>query len=103
MKVFVLTVVMLMIFCGCATDPTQAQVTMLDRTLLRIAKEHILKNRPEWGYEIDHPYSVRDKGSYWEVVFSLPAPKDGELVLGGVPVVWIEKESMKVIRLYHTQ
>lgn len=71
---------------------------MNNEELIQRAKEAIIVAHPEWQSELSLPPVVEDKGAYWEVSFELP-----ELTLGGVPVVEIEKHSMKIARVYHTQ
>lgn len=41
---------------------------------------------------------VRDMGGYWEFTYQLP-----EGMLGGAPVVIIEKNTLSIIRSYRTQ
>ena len=76
---------------------------MINEQLISIAKKQIIQERPEWVAKLKRQPQISDKGHYWEIVFLLPQPKDGTFILGGSPIVWIDKETMKVIRLYHTQ
>jgi hypothetical protein len=41
---------------------------------------------------------LKDQGDHWEFLYELPAD-----MLGGSPVVVIDKASKKIIRIYRTQ
>ena len=66
--------------------------------LVQIAKQHIKEQHPTWPDPKGLPPKVTDKGEYWEVTFELPSDTQG-----GVPIVGIDKETLKVLRARHTQ
>ena len=66
-----------------------------------IGARYLREHYPDWAKdEADshHPEVLLDRGTYWEYTFELPAN-----VIGGVPVVEIDKQTLKVLKAYHTQ
>jgi hypothetical protein len=68
----------------------------------KIAKEYLHTSYPNW--EIDNPplagekWEIVDRGNSWEWRYELPPG-----MIGGGPVVIIDKRNLKVIELYFTQ
>jgi len=72
-------------------------MTPTECTVARVAERHITTRFPDFD-SIKNPPIVHDKGDSWEVQYELP---NG--VLGGTPVVIIDKATLKVLRSFHTQ
>lgn len=69
-----------------------------DQELVRIAKNYLGEHRPEWA-DVDHLQPrVTERPDRWEVTWDLPPN-----VLGGTPVVYIDKDTREVTEVYHTQ
>ena len=66
--------------------------------LLKITRDYLQKERPTWVKSLDLPSIVTEHQDYWEVTFKLP-----DDMIGGVPVVEIDKASFIVRKAYHTQ
>ena len=88
---------------GCTNAQPSEKNAMLNEKLISIAKNQINKKRPEWSDKLKRTPQVIDKADYWIITFPLPQPKEDVIVTGGAPVVWIDKKTMEVTRLYHTQ
>jgi hypothetical protein len=65
--------------------------------IVRIAERVLAVRYPEFD-SINKPPVVHDKGTAWEVEYELPKG-----VIGGTPVVVIDKTTMKVLRSFQTQ
>jgi hypothetical protein len=67
---------------------------------LVVARNYLRENRPDWYEETQalERFDVIDKGDTWEV----RAPVSHDL-LGGGPVVEVDKASLHVVRVYHEQ
>lgn len=72
-------------------------VNSIECTVARIAERYITMNYPDFD-SIRSPPIVRDKGTNWEVEYQLPIT-----MIGGTPVIIIEKANLKVLKAYHTQ
>lgn len=48
--------------------------------------------------EIDLPMMVIDRGDAWEVTFEVPPDE-----LRGVPLAWLSKEDLELLRVLHEQ
>lgn len=66
-------------------------------TIFRIAEQYVATHYPDFD-TVKNPPTLKDNGSAWEVFYELPPT-----MLGGTPVVVIDKGTMKVTRAYHTQ
>ena len=67
--------------------------------LLSVARVYLEVHHPDWVEETYRlPFMILDEGDYWEVRFQLP-----ENMVGGTPVVQIDKTTMKVIEAFHEQ
>jgi NTF2 fold immunity protein len=75
----------------------ETSMTRTECTVARVAERHIAVRYPEFD-SIKNPPIVQNKGGTWEVYYELPKE-----VLGGTPVVVIEKATLKVLRSFHTQ
>jgi hypothetical protein len=71
--------------------------TQTEREVARIAEQYVAVHYPKFD-TVKNPPIVEDKGSTWEVDYKLPTD-----VIGGTPVIVIEKNTLKVLRSYHTQ
>lgn len=65
--------------------------------VLRIAEEEIVKRFPSF-FPTSFKQVVSDKGNVWELTYEVPIG-----VLGGVPIVTIDKTTCAIIRIEHTQ
>lgn len=69
-----------------------------EHKLVRIAKDHLQQHRPEWA-NVDHLQAqIIEHPDYWEVAWELPPD-----ILGGTPVLHLDKDTQEVIEVYHTQ
>jgi NTF2 fold immunity protein len=66
-------------------------------TVARIAERQIAQKYPNFD-SVRFPPIVRNKGTTWEVEYQLPIT-----MIGGTPVITIDKASLKVLRPDHTQ
>ena len=79
-------------FVAAETSPTP-----IECTVTRVAERYIAVHYPDFD-SIKNPPIVRDDGTIWTVHYQLPAE-----MIGGTPVIEIEKGSFKVLRAYRTQ
>jgi hypothetical protein len=63
-----------------------------------IGQAYLDSHVPEWKAEYTLPPKVIDRGSYWEYTFALPAN-----TVGGTPVVYIDKQTRQVTKMFHEQ
>lgn len=63
----------------------------------RAAQDCVATRFPDFDIAGSRPI-VQDRGDSWEVEYEMPAG-----VIGGTPVVVIEKNTLKVLRCFHTQ
>jgi hypothetical protein len=67
-----------------------------ERQILAVVREHVrARGWPDPG---DMPHVITEGGTFWRVTFDLP-----EGVLGGVPIVDVDKKTLQVISSCHTQ
>ena len=65
--------------------------------MLRVAQEYIAKRFPSFdatGLKL----RISEEGNLWELTYELP-----EGMLGGVPIITIDKRTCAVVRAQHTQ
>jgi hypothetical protein len=79
------------------TVAAETSMTPIECTVARVAERHIATHYPDFD-SIKNPPVVRDNGKTWTVEYHLP-----EGMIGGTPVIEIEKDSFKVLRAYRTQ
>ncbi len=70
----------------------------LTQKLNLLAEAYILEKYPESTDVLSLDVKIIDRGEYWVVTYILP-----ELSIGGVPEVYIRKDSLMVEKAYHTQ
>ena len=70
---------------------------MPSESISRVAERHIAIRYPDFDSVKNAPI-IYDKGDAWEVEYEL-----SKGVIGGTPVVVIEKGTLKVLRSFHTQ
>ncbi len=75
----------------------ESSMMSMECTVARIAERYIATHYPNFD-SVKNPPVVHDKGDSWEVEYELPKG-----VIGGTPVVVIEKATLKVLRSFHTQ
>ena len=82
-----------------AVDSAEAEkpLTGIECTVARVAERYVAIHYPDFD-SVRSPPIIRDKGNMWEVEYLLP-----ETMIGGTPVILIDKSSLKVMRAYHTQ
>ncbi len=68
-------------------------------TVIKAAKEAIKNEHPEWTKSFNLIPVLADMSTYWEISFHFP----DDTIMGGTPVVELEKDTLKVIKMYHTQ
>jgi len=73
-------------------------MTNIRPRLLDISKKYILKNYPDSTNVFEFNALIEDNTTRWKITYELP-----ELWLGGVPVIFISKDTFQVIEAYHTQ
>jgi len=64
---------------------------------LKIAEKYIAEHYAEFDMTDKKPI-LKDSGDYWEFTYELP-----DYMLGGSPVVVVDKQTRKVIRSFRTQ
>ena len=72
-------------------------MTPTECAVARVAERYVAAHYPDFD-SIKNPPIVRAKGDTWEVEYELPRG-----VLGGTPVVIIEKATLEVSRSFQTQ
>jgi NTF2 fold immunity protein len=72
-------------------------ITLTECAAARVAERYVTTHYPDFD-TVKNPPVVHDKGDAWEVEYELPSG-----VLGGTPVVAVEKATLKVLRSFHTQ
>lgn len=67
-----------------------------EREVARVAERYVAAH---YNFEMSkYPPIVHDKGDNWEIEYELPLG-----MIGGTPVVVVEKATSKVLRSFHTQ
>ena len=80
---------------GCAWRDDMT-ITDVRCTVARVAERWVAKNYPDYDTIKNLPI-VTDQGSHWLVGYNV-----GYMVFGGSPTVEIDKETLRVLRGYHT-
>lgn len=75
----------------------EALMTPTECTVARVAERYITIHYPDFD-SIKNPPVIRDKGEVWIVEYQLP-----EEMIGGTPVIEIEKSSLSVLKAHRTQ
>ena len=75
----------------------EGSMTPAERAVARVAQEYIATRNPDFD-SVKNPPIVHDKGDSWEVEYELPMG-----VIGGTPIVVIDKATLKVLRSFHAQ
>jgi hypothetical protein len=73
------------------------QMTTQEKAALRIGEKFIAGHYADFDKR-NKKLVVKDEGDHWEVTYELP-----EDMIGGAPVVIIDKRTMQVIRSFRTQ
>jgi hypothetical protein len=76
------------------TPPRQLSIDEIKQ----IGQRFLDKNAPLWADEYKLPSTVIDHETYWEYTFLLPAG-----MVGGTPVVYIDKRTLQVTKMFHEQ
>ena len=64
---------------------------------VQIARNYVATRWPSFDLAGSPPI-IYDKGEFWLVEYEFPAS-----FLGGTPVVFIDKKTLKILRAYHQQ
>jgi hypothetical protein len=86
---------------GATISPTTAPIAervLPSEELRNIASSYLREHHPDWTDGFTLPDVVYDCGEYWVYTYELP-----KRMLGGTPVVLIDKKTRAVIRAYHEQ
>jgi hypothetical protein len=97
---YYLTAVMLLVAVWFVLTPGHVQEARMTRdqcTAMRIAERYIAVKYPQFD-SVRFPPVVHERGTSWEVSYELSPD-----MLGGTPVITIDKVTLKVIGAYHTQ
>lgn len=78
--------------------PGNGLTAMDEQKIITIVKAHVKEHFPQSVTDLELRPIFTDRSTYWEVSFELP-----EFTLGGTPVVWVDKETHKVVKSFHTQ
>jgi NTF2 fold immunity protein len=90
-------VVMASAFVSQRSIAKEGSMAPMERAAARVAERYVTTHYP--GFDtIKNPPIVHDNGDVWEVEYELPSR-----VIGGTPVVVIEKATLKVLRSFQTQ
>lgn len=81
---------------GCASLRAE-QMTAKEKEALSVAEKFIAGRYSDFDKHNKKPV-LKDTGNHWEVTYELP-----EDMIGGAPVVIIDKQTMQVIRSFRTQ
>jgi len=86
--------------CGCTCKNMKSDGSMsTESSVVNVALTYLKETAPDWFAEVRNlPPVVVDMGERWKVSFELP-PRS----IGGVPEVTIEKTSLRVTAVIHTQ
>jgi NTF2 fold immunity protein of polymorphic toxin system component len=68
-----------------------------ERAAIETARQYVTRHYPDFDIG-NNPPIVREAAGTWEIEYELP-----KFMLGGTPVVVIEKDTFRVLRSYHTQ
>jgi hypothetical protein len=71
--------------------------TPAESAAAQVAQDYAATRFPEFD-TVKNPPLVQDKGDSWEVEYELPKG-----TLGGTPVAIVDKNTLKVLRSFHTQ
>ena len=95
----VLTIALLSIgLCGSCRPSSPKGDKMSNEEVFQIAAQYIEKFHPDWKEELGFPHKVADHGDYWLVTFALPPHMQG-----GAPVLHVDKQSRRVVQVFHEQ
>ena len=94
-----LCAIFMVILTSCDSHHTNTKSMSNSREeLLKITRDYLQKEQPTWVKSLDLPPIITEHQDYWEVSFKLP-----DDMIGGVPVVEVDKASFRVRKAYHTQ
>jgi hypothetical protein len=65
--------------------------------LLRVAQEYIARQYPNFD-PTGHKPVISESGNLWELTYELPKG-----MLGGAPIITIDKQTCTIVRAEHTQ
>lgn len=91
------SLMVVLVAAGAYAVTTRAIASDSKCDVVRIARDFIAERYPSFDASGLKPI-VAERGNEWELTFELP-----NHMLGGVPVVTIDKRTCKVVRAFHTQ
>ena len=77
--------------------PVNAQQSDAEKRAMKIAEDYVAENYKIIDTRNLKPV-IKDEGDYWNFYYELPST-----MMGGAPVVLIDKRTLKIIRSYMTQ
>ena len=80
---------------GQTSDSLPQQGHLRDDQIKIIGQQYLDGHYPQWKDEYSLPSVVIDHGDYWEYTFDLSSG-----TIGGTPVVYIDKNSLKVTKVF---
>ena len=89
--------VAVMALCGCAE--AKGQDNLSKNAAIEVAREYVAKNFPGEARVLSYDTRAFDEGDSWAITFIAP----GEPRTGGVPEVYVDKKSLKVIKVERAQ
>jgi hypothetical protein len=76
---------------------TECSLTLAECVAARVADAYVAIRYPDFD-TVGSPPVIRDTGDTWEVEYQLPSG-----VVGGTPVIVVEKANLNVVHSFHTQ
>ena len=94
-----LAVGLLVLLCGCkpAPKPWTPKPGTVEFKVVQIAEQAVAKAYPKYDRR-QFPIRLYQKGEIWVFNYDLP-----DNMMGGTPTVEIDKKTLKVVDVYHTQ
>ncbi|MBE7412651.1 MAG: hypothetical protein HS129_11435 [Leptospiraceae bacterium] len=95
----IVIILSLTIFCNSSEKKEENDMGIdLEKKLFFIAQEFVKIKSPEEANDPKYRLILEDKGNHWRVIYMLP-----DDMIGGGPIVLIDKKTLKVIRMLHGQ
>lgn len=94
----IILILNILLTCSCNTIAKDEKVINENDKILEVAGKYIIQHYPDSADVLKLKPLISDKNEYWEVTYELP-----ELTLGGVPVLYISKDTLEVIKALHYQ
>lgn len=91
-----LALVLALVVIACSSLRAE-QMTAKEKEALSVAEKFVANRYADFDKRNKKPV-LKDAGDHWEFTYELP-----EDMIGGAPVIIIDKRTMQIIRSYRTQ